>query len=167
MADLGTDFIEMYDQSITQMNVYRGGHFQQALSAVTVLNNDWYDGNAYQTFGFDTTPGGSGNVVWYVAGQQTWKLDARAVGPNGNIGQRIIPEEPMAMVMNFGMSNSFAQLDMPGLAKLMPATMRFDYVRIYQDPNNNIVTCDPPDYETTSYIGSHQDAYQNPNLTLW
>ena len=149
------------------MNVYRGGVFQQALSGVTNLNNNWYDGKAYQTYGFEYTPGNDGNVVWYVGQDKTWKLDARAVGPNGNIGQRTIPVEPMALVMNYGMSMSFAALNLTGLAPLMPATMRFDYIRLYQDPNSESITCDPSGYETTDYISRHMDSYTNANKTLW
>ncbi|MCJ1267455.1 hypothetical protein MMC22_007340 [Lobaria immixta] len=162
-----TDFIEVYDDSITLLNSYQGGTFQQALSGLTNLNNDWYDGKNYQTYNFQYTPGDKGNIVWSVGEIQAWKLDARSIGPNGNIGQRVIPTEPMAMVMNFGMSNGFAPVDLPGLGPLLPATMRFDYVRIYQDPGSVSVTCDPPDYETTSYIRNHLSAYTNPNITRW
>ncbi|KAI9849038.1 MAG: hypothetical protein M1837_005929 [Sclerophora amabilis] len=161
------DFIEVYEESITQMNNYRGGVFQQALSGLTTLNTDWYDGKQYQTYAFEYTPGADGNVVWYVGDQKTWKMDARAVGPNGNINQRTISEEPMSIIMNFGMSNSFAQLDLPSLAKTMPATMRIDYVRIYQAEGAESVTCDPPGFETTEYIEKHPESYLNPNKTLW
>ncbi|KAI9718197.1 MAG: hypothetical protein M1812_004187 [Candelaria pacifica] len=163
------DFLEIYDRSITQMNSYRGGVFQQALSGVTNLNNGWYDGKAYQTYAFYYTPGGSGtgHVYWNVGDVQTWHLDARAVGPNGNVGQRVIPEEPLALVMNFGMSQSFAELNLTGIAPLLPATMRFDYVRIWQDPDDENISCDPPGYETTEYINNHKDVYYNPNKTLW
>jgi len=64
----------------------------------------------------------------------------------------VIPEEPMTLILNFGMSNGFAALNLTGLAPLMPATMRVDYVRIYQDEDNPLVTCDPPGYPTTKYI---------------
>ena len=161
------DFLEIFDQSITSMNSYRGGVYQQALSGVTNLNNNWYDGKEYQTYGFEYTPGETGDIHWFVGDTHTWHLDSRAVGPNGNIGQRVIPQEPMALVMNFGMSMSFAALNMTGLAALMPATMRFDYVRIYQDPDSESVTCDPDGYETTAYISEHASSYNNPNLTLW
>ncbi len=134
------------------MNAYRGGPFQQAFSGLTWLNNDWYDGNAYQVYAFEYTPGDKGDVVWFVGDQKTWKMDGRSVGPNGNIGQRPIPEEPMAIVLNFGMSSSFTPLNLTGLAPLLPAKMRFDYVRIYQDPDHEMVTCDPPGYDSTGYI---------------
>jgi len=161
------NYMEVYDSAVTEMNSYRGGPYQQALSGVTWLNNEWYDGQAYQTYGFEYKPGALGEIAWFVGDSYTWRMDGRSVRPNGNIGQRVIPEEPMAMIMNFGMSNSFAQVFLADLAATMPATMRFDYVRIYQDPLDVSVTCDPPGYPTTQYIKEHPEPYSNPNLTLW
>jgi beta-glucan synthesis-associated protein KRE6 len=149
------------------MNSYQGGVYQQAISGITNLNNGWYDGNEYQNYAFEYTPGAKGKVTWSVGNQPTWSLDARALGPNGNIGQRVIPLEPMALIVNFGMSNGFAALNMTGLGTLLPATMRIDYIRIYQDEDNVSVTCDPPGYPTTDYINNHPEPYNNPNLTHW
>jgi beta-glucan synthesis-associated protein KRE6 len=149
------------------MNSYQGGVYQQAVSGLTNLNNGWYDGNQYQSYAFEYTPGAKGKVTWSIGNQPTWSLDARALGPNGNIGQRVIPLEPMAIVVNFGMSNGFAALNMTGLEPLLPATMRIDYIRIYQDEDSISVTCDPPGYPTTEYINNHPEAYNNPNLTHW
>ncbi|TVY55810.1 Beta-glucan synthesis-associated protein KRE6 [Lachnellula suecica] len=161
------DYLEIYDTQITGMNSYRGGVFQQAASAVTWLNNDWYNGKEYQTYGFEYTPGSDGAIDWFIGDNYVYKVDARATRPNGNIGQRVIPEEPMSLIMNFGMSNSFATVFLPNLAELMPATMRFDYVRIYQPEGSESVTCDPDGYPTTSYIAEHPEPYNNQNLTLW
>ncbi|MCJ1433135.1 hypothetical protein MMC27_002494 [Xylographa pallens] len=161
------NYIEVYDPSITTMNTYRGGPFQQAMSGVTTLNNEWYDGNAYQTYAFEYTPGASGKINWFVGEASSWAMDARSVRPNGNVGQRIIPMEPMAMIMNFGMSNGFSALNFTGLGAHLPATMRFDYVRIYQDNDAIDVGCDPSDYPTYDYIQNHAEAYQNPNKTQW
>lgn len=149
------------------MNSYCGGVYQQAISGISNLNNHWYDGNSYQTYAFEYSPGGDGSITWYVGDEATWTLDGRAIGPNGNIGQRVVPEEPMAMVINFGMSNSFQALNLTGLATLFPATMRVDYIRIYQDEGSEMVTCDPPGYPTTDYIANHPLPYSNPNLTHW
>ena len=149
------------------MNGYRGGPYQQAMSGLSWMNNDWYDGKAYQTYSFAYTPGKSGNIVWYIGDEATWGLDARAIGPNGNIGQRTIPEEPMAMVINCGMSPSFAPIQVADLQALFPAKMRLDFVRIYQPPGAESMTCDPPGYETTDYIAKHPTAYQNINKTHW
>lgn len=161
-----TEFMEVYDYGVSMMNGYQGGVYQQALSTVTNLNNNWYDGKEYQTYGFEYAPGADGYVVWNVGETKTWKVVGDSVGPNGNIGQRVMPEEPMSIIANFGMSAGFANLNLTGLAPLMPATMRFDYIRIYQDSSGE-VTCDPIGYPTTQYIKNHQSAYFNPNLTLW
>ena len=149
------------------MNPYRGGPYQQAMSGVTALNNAWYDGAAYQTYGFDYTPGGSGQITWNVGSESTWRIDARAVGPNGNVGQRVIPQEPMALVLNLGMGSSFAYIDEPAIDALMPATMRVDWIRIYQADGRGEMTCDPEGYPTTSYIKDHPKAYRNAQATSW
>ncbi|KAL8762184.1 MAG: hypothetical protein Q9184_001781 [Pyrenodesmia sp. 2 TL-2023] len=162
-----TDFMEIYDHAVTELNSYQGGVFQQALSGLTNVNNAWYDGKGYQKYDFYYTPGKTGEIIWSVADKPVWKLDARALGPNGNVGQRTIPQEPMALVMNFGMAAGFSALNLTGLTASMPATMRFDYVRIYQDPDSKSMTCDPPGYPTTDYIRSHPKAYANPNITHW
>lgn len=159
--------MEVYNPEVTTVNGYRGGPYQQALSALSTLNNDWYDGKAYQTYAFEYVPGSSGKINWFVGNESTWMMDARSIRPNGNVGQRVIPQEPMALIMNFGMSDSFSAINFTGLGPLLPATMRFDYVRIYQDPASISVTCDPLRMETVGYIDEHPDAYNNPNLTQW
>ncbi|PQE18279.1 glycoside hydrolase family 16 protein [Rutstroemia sp. NJR-2017a WRK4] len=161
------NYFEVYDHEQTGMSGYHGGNYQQAMSAVTWLNNDWYDGNGYQTYGFEYTPGADGSIAWFVGDQYTWKLDGRALRPNGNVGQRTVPEEPMALIMNLGMGTSFSQVMMPNLNTLFPATMRFDYIRIYQPEGSESVTCDPEGYPTTEYIKSHPEPYANVNLTSW
>lgn len=160
------EFAEVYDRSISDMNSYQGGVYQQALSTVTKLNNGWYNGNAYQKYGFEYESGADGYVLWNVGDQSTWKVTGDAVGPNGNIGQRVVPEEPMALIVNFGMSTNFATLNMTGLGPLMPATMRLDYIRIYQDEDGEM-TCDPVGYPTTEYIARHPEPYNNMNLSHW
>lgn len=157
----------MYDAQLTSVNGYTGGPYQQALSAVTNLNNEWYNGKAYQTYAYEYTPGDSGSVTWYVGADPTWTIDTRAIRPNGNVGQRVLPMEPMALVLNFGMSNSFANINWTGIGHQLPATMRFDYIRLYQDPNSQSVTCDPEGYPSTSYIRQFSKAYQDPNVTSW
>lgn len=73
----------------------------------------------------------------------------------------------MTIIANFGMSNSFAAIDLAQIAAMLPAVMRIDYIRIYQAEGEEIMTCDPEGYETTGYIKKHPDAYENPNHTDW
>jgi beta-glucanase (GH16 family) len=151
------------------MNAYKGGPFQQAFSGLSNLNNNWYDGKQYQKYAFEYKTGDEGFVTWYVGDTPTWSLFAKSLGPNGNVGKRTIPEEPMSIIANLGMSNTFAAINLAELDKLFPATMRIDYIRIYQDENDDseVMTCDPPDYPTTEYIRRHPEPYSNPNFTDW
>lgn len=149
------------------MNAYKGGPFQQAFSGLSNLNNDWYDGKAYQKYAFEYKTGDDGFITWYVGDAPTWTMYADSIGPNGNIGKRVIPEEPMAVIANLGMSNSFAAINLEEIAKQLPATMRVDYIRIYQDEGSEQITCDPEGYPTTEYIRKHPEPYNNPNLTDW
>ncbi|KAF2741084.1 beta-glucan synthesis-associated protein SKN1 [Polyplosphaeria fusca] len=161
------DFIEVKDHSVSEVNAYLGGPFQQAISTLTNLNNDWYDGKAYQKYAFNYKVGSDGYITWYVGEEETWTMDARAINQNGNVGRRTISEEPMSIVVNFGMSNSFAPVNLTGITATLPATMRIDYIRIYQDEGEELVTCDPEGYPTTEYIRQHPEPYANPNLTAW
>ncbi|RAH41939.1 SKN1/KRE6 family beta-glucan synthesis-associated protein [Aspergillus brunneoviolaceus CBS 621.78] len=160
------DFTAVYDPSITEINSYRGGPYQQAMSGLTNLNNNWYNGSEYQVYAFEYTPGATGDITWFVGQDKTWTLDARAIGPNGNVGQRLIPVEPLSIVMNLGMAWNFAPIN-ESIKSYLPGYMRFDYIRIYQDPEHTSVTCDPPGYETTDYIARHPEAYHNVNKTTW
>lgn len=119
--------IAVYDTDFTVMNPYRGGYFQEAISGLSTLNNNWYDGKAYQRYGFEYEPGSEGMIEWNIGDMKTWKMTAASTGPNGNIGQRPIPNEPMSIVINLGMGSSFAAINYVELAKLFPAKMRIDW----------------------------------------
>ncbi len=43
-------------------------------------------------------------------------------------------------------------------------SMLVDYVRVYQDPSNKMLGCDPEDMPTAAYIASISEAYSNPNI---
>ncbi|CCG85039.1 protein of unknown function [Taphrina deformans PYCC 5710] len=165
------EFSEIYNDTLTTLNSYTGGPYQQALSGVTALNNQWYQypaatADKFQTYAFEYVPGGttSSSVRWYVGGEAVWKMNAATLGANGNIAARTITEEPMAIVMNLAMSQSFAYIDWASL--VFPAIMKIDYVRIYQSGTAS-VTCDPPGWETTDYIANHPNAYTNKDVTSW
>ena len=66
---------------------------------------------------------------------------------------------PQYIVMNLGMSEGFGHVDFQNAR--FPATMHVDYLRIYQDPDNVDVTCDPKDRPTRQYIKDHPELYAN------
>ena len=161
------DFIEIYNKSITAMNSYAGGPFQQAISGTTMLNTDWYQGGgSFQTYGFEyLNDDTDGYIRWFVGENAAFTLFAPALGPNGNVGQRQISKEPMSIVINNGMSNSWTYIDWPSL--MWPSIMQVDYVRVYQPSSAKSVTCDPSNYPTYDYIMQHYNAYTDANLTSW
>ena len=158
--------MEIPDYSVSFVNTYTGGPFQQAVSTTTMLNNSWYDGEIYQKYAYEYTPGSTADAesAWWVGDQMTMRFDGRALGPNGNIGQRLISEEPMSLILNLGISNNWVDINWAALK--FPTVMRVDYVRWYQKEGAESVTCDPPGYETTQYIKNHHEAYNNPNYTV-
>lgn len=163
-------YVELEDYELTTMNTYTGGPFQQAVSGTTTLNRTWYERGEglghYQNYGFEyLNDDDKGYLTWYVGQSPTLTLHAKALGPNGNVGQRLLSKEPMSVVMNFGLSNNWAFIDWPEI--VFPSRFRVDYVRIYQPEGKEKLTCDPEDYPTYDYIQSHKNAYMNVNLTSW
>jgi len=154
------------DTRLSGYNTYTGGAFQQAISATTVLNKDWFDNKQYQRYSFEYAPGEGKNafISWKVGNQTMFMMDGRAIGANGNVQARQITEEPMSLILNLGISNSWTWIDWKNL--VFPTTIRFDYVRWYQKNGEEMVTCDPPGFETTDYIRKHPKAYSNPNYTV-
>lgn len=162
-------FIEIYNHSVTQMNTWNGGPFQQAVSATTMLNSDWYqygNNSSFQRYGLEyLSNDNDGYISWRVGDQETFSMYDGALSPNGNVGQRLISREPMSITMNLGLSNSWAYIDW--IDQRWPNVLEIDYVRIYQPQGNQSLTCDPEGYETTQYIVDHPVAYRNPNITSW
>ncbi|KAJ2712142.1 beta-glucan synthesis-associated protein, partial [Coemansia spiralis] len=150
----------------TRTNSYIGSTFQQSVSALRYVDPIYAQGRRFMTYGFEYRPGPKGYIRWFADQKPVWHVDARAIGENklSKVAQRVIAEEPMYMIMNLGISDGFSFID-PGLE--FPAKMYVDYVRLYQDPDNIRLSCDPPDRPTGRYIQNHPRAYYNANLTLW
>ncbi|CCE78073.1 Piso0_000686 [Millerozyma farinosa CBS 7064] len=164
------NFIEIYNASVTSMNTWAGGPLQQGISGATTLNLTWYEfgegSHNFQRYGVEfLSDNDKGYLTWYIGEEKTYTLHAYALAPNGNIGWRRISKEPMSVIMNMGLSNSWDYIDWPSIN--FPVELRVDYVRVYQASDNVSITCDPTDHPTYQYIESHLDAYQNPNYTSW
>lgn len=69
------------------------------------------------------------------------------------ISERPIPQEPMYIIINFGMSKNFAEVDLDNLP--FPATMLVDYIRVYQRKGEKNIGCDPKDFPTQDYINTY------------
>ncbi|KAF8903538.1 beta-glucan synthesis-associated protein [Mucidula mucida] len=160
------------DPTISIYNEFRGGAFQQSTSVVTDTPAACYqlaDEPCFGIYGFEYKPGyDDAYIEWVANDKSAWRLNAAGVGADttAEISARPIPQEPMYILMNLGMSFNFGgTIDFEHLT--FPAVMLIDYVRVYQDPNHINVGCDPEDFPTQSYINQYPDAYYNANLTTW
>ncbi|KAJ7894136.1 glycoside hydrolase family 16 protein [Mycena leptocephala] len=144
-----TDNMIIPDPSITAQNAFVGNVFQQT------TNQDCYQlkGQCFSTYGFEYTPGyADAYISWITDNKLAWTMNGNMVGTDAQteIGARQVPVEPMYVIMNLGLSESFSFIDFDHLT--FPAVMRVDWVRVYQDPDNVQVGCDPKDYPTAEYI---------------
>ena len=164
--------VAMLHSTDTQFNPYTGGVYQEAVSAIAKIPSTAYalSGAEPVTMGVQYDPDwkgdGSGSITWYVNGQPTWTITGAslAANPYTEIGQRLIPTEPMSIVINLALSDGFQQVKWDTVK--FPAVMKLDYVRVYQkDGQPDRISCDPDDHPTAKYIQDHPDVYYNINTT--
>lgn len=107
--DFTTSSTDIINSDITQFNGYKGSAVQQAISALTDLPSDIFNGSGgnFYTFGFeywsDSSSPEDGYIVWQSAGVESFKVDPGAVGPDPlpsgtGVSQRRVSEEPMVRI---------------------------------------------------------------------
>lgn len=171
--NMTSDGLEIYNSSMTTLNLWKGAATQESASAVSIMQ-DCYEEERYETFGYEYTPGGgpdsrecgdgsrlqrtlqdrieksvlmnllpSPEITWSIGGKPTWTLKAGAFPPDSRteVGQRLISEEPMYMIMNLALSPAFQALQFNKLQ--FPGTFYIDYVRVWQEKGKTDITCDP------------------------
>ncbi|KAJ7935919.1 glycoside hydrolase family 16 protein [Mycena leptocephala] len=168
--DNSSDNLYIADLTVSHQNSYLGAVYQQATSVVSNTNQQCYQliDQCYAVHGFEYVPGyDNAYISWITDNKMTWTLNAGAVGADLDTGisARPIPEEPMYILANLGISRAFGFVDVDHLT--FPATMRIDWVRVYQHPDKINIGCDPPERPTSAYIDTYMDAYTNPLLTTW
>ncbi|KAH6916882.1 beta-glucan synthesis-associated protein [Coprinopsis sp. MPI-PUGE-AT-0042] len=154
----------------TIYNTYTGGAFQQATSCVTSTNQQCYElaGGCQSIYGFEYKPGfDNAYISWISDGELAWTLRSAGMAADTRveIAARPVPQEPMYIIMNLGVSENFGGVDFDHLA--FPATMRVDWVRVYQPKDAINIGCNPKAFPTQAYIKRYLDAYTNPNFTTW
>lgn len=164
-----TDGMELYNSSISVLNSWKGAPTQEAASVVTRYE-DCYGGERYETFAYEYTGGGAkeSQITWSIGDIPTWTLKAGAFPPRPEdvqVGQRLISEEPMYVILNLAISPSFQSLQFDRLE--FPGTFLIDYVRVWQKKGQTDVTCDPESHPTADYINKYMEYYTNPNITTW
>lgn len=78
------------------------------------------------------------------------KSAGTAADPIVEIDARPIPQEPMYIIANLGMSRNFGNVDLEHLT--FPAIMRIDWIRVYQATDAINIGCDPKGFPTAAYI---------------
>uniref|UniRef100_A0A0W0FM02 GH16 domain-containing protein n=1 Tax=Moniliophthora roreri TaxID=221103 RepID=A0A0W0FM02_MONRR len=165
-----SDTYDIYDDTITELNTYLGGPYQQATSCVSKTEQKCYqlDDNCFSVFGFEYRPGyDEGYITWISDGKKVWAMNGKATAadPKAEISARPIPQEPMYIIANLGISYNFGGVDFEHL--IFPAIMNVDWIRVYQRKDEINIGCDPKDFPTKAYIEEYLESYINPNLTTW
>ncbi|THG96277.1 hypothetical protein EW026_g5526, partial [Hermanssonia centrifuga] len=143
------------DPTISIQNTFTGSATQQATSVVTntdVLAYE-YSGGLYEIYGYEYKPGfDDAYITWVSSNKVSWTLNVAGMGPDAatEISARPVPQEPMYIIANLGMSFNFGTVDLTHLP--FPVHMRIDYIRVYQPSNARNVGCDPKDFPTKDYI---------------
>ncbi|KAF7315039.1 Glycoside hydrolase family 16 protein [Mycena indigotica] len=163
-----SDNLVIANPSLSELNTYIGGAYQQATSVVTTVDQNCYElrDGCYSIYGFEYKPGfGDAYITWVSDNKIAWTLNAAgmAADPQVEIGPRAVPQEPMYILANLGMSRNFGAVDLDQLT--FPTTLSIDYVRVYQYPDQINIGCDPPNFPTQDYINTYIEAYtSNPNV---
>ncbi|KIO31234.1 glycoside hydrolase family 16 protein [Tulasnella calospora MUT 4182] len=159
----------IFHSDLFELNSYRGGIWQMTTSGVGNIDQGCFEliDGCYKTYGFDYKPGNDGYITWVYDDAAAWTVMATGLGPDldTEIGQRPIPEEPMYIIANLGISNGFSPVEKDKL--IFPAHFKIDWIRVYQPKDSKNVGCDPDGFPTTAYINQYLEAYTNPNLTTW
>ncbi|KAF7295651.1 GH16 domain-containing protein [Mycena indigotica] len=170
--------LEIRDLTLSSQNTYAGSMYQQATSVVTTTNQDCYQlkKQCYAVQGFEYIPGYDQavclpSILSYAfrtnSAAVSWTMRAAAAGADAatEISARPITQEPLYILVNLGFSHSFSWIDFDKL--IFPATMRVDWIRVYQPQDKINIGCDPAERPTAAYINTYLEAYTNPNLTTW
>ncbi|KAJ7085400.1 beta-glucan synthesis-associated [Mycena belliarum] len=165
-----SDNLVIPNTNISTLNTYIGGAYQQATSVVSQTNQKCYEllEDCFSVYGFEYKPGfGDAYISWINDDKIAWTINAAglAADTQTEISARPVPQEPMYIIANLGMSRNFGAVDLEHLT--FPTTLSFDYVRVYQYPDSINIGCDPRDFPTQAYINTYIEAYTNPNLTTW
>ncbi|KAF6762241.1 glucosidase [Ephemerocybe angulata] len=159
--------MKVTNTTASRLNGFVGNILQEAASVVTQTNQRCYQlvEDCFSVYGFE------GSTTHTLPGYQIAKClgHSRRLAlvptPLVEISARPIPQEPMYIIVNLGMSKNFGDIDFEHLT--FPAVMEVDYIRVYQPSNKINIGCDPEDFPTAAYIEKHQEAYTNYNLTDW
>lgn len=107
---------------------------------------------------FEYEPGADGFMRWFVDGSPVLEVLASSLGQystpsGGGVGPRLVPEEPLYLILSVAVSRSFSG----GIDEsLFPTVMRVGHVRVWQRADRSQrMECSPPDHPTERWIQRH------------
>jgi beta-glucanase (GH16 family) len=166
---VNNDTAVFYDPDKTHLNSYMGGRFQQTTSGLSLTNPQCYEltGQCFALYGFEYRPGFDNAYITWINEVRAWTLYSSGLVADDevDIDRRLMPQEPMYIITNLGISKGFGDIDTVNLQ--FPTTMQVDYIRVYQRKDAVNIGCDPKDFPTSKYIETYKEAYVNPNFTIW
>ncbi|KAH8075276.1 hypothetical protein JL721_1276 [Aureococcus anophagefferens] len=109
---------------------------------------------------FNTKPDGM-LLTWYLDDELIFELPPEALELTG----AKMPDEPMHVLLNTAVSSTSrtrpAPAACPGLCAMLPAFYEIDYVRVYQNPDDDThkVGCSTDTKPTAKFIAGHKERY--------
>ncbi|KAF8204724.1 glucosidase [Pholiota molesta] len=114
--DNSSDNEILANPAISRLNTFTGSATQQATSVVTDTNQRCYElvEDCFTVYGFEYKPGyDDAYISWVADDMMSWTLNATGMGPDPTveISARPVPQEPMYIIINLGMSKNFGNID--------------------------------------------------------
>jgi beta-glucanase (GH16 family) len=96
-------------------------------------------------------------IQWISDNKKAWHVTSQSfpADPIAQISARPIPNEPLYILVNLGMSKGFIPEPNPNLK--YPSTMYVDWIRVYQPKGKQNVGCSPKDMPTAEYINKYDN----------
>jgi hypothetical protein len=95
--------MEIYDPTVSALNLYKGSVYQEASSVVSITDQNCYEGNTgcFSVYGFEYKEGFESDgayITWINDSKKAWRIGAGGMGDNAmaQISARPVPKEPMA-----------------------------------------------------------------------
>ena len=93
------------DDTISELNPYKGGAFQQATSVVSEVDQQCYEGTGgcFSVYGFEYKPGFDDAYIGWISNDKlAWQLNVAGMAADTavEIAARPVPQEPMVCSSN-------------------------------------------------------------------
>ena len=156
-----------YDQGIfgnntaaNNITIYAtGDQYHDYIGSIKPIDQSFFSG--FHTYRVEWQP--DGYIRWLVDGQMQLEITAEALIARSSdgtlqntVGRRMIPVEPLYIILNLALSNDWA---IPSPSLSFPGLLLVDYVRVYQRPGLQQLSCSPPSFPTADYISANSALY--------